>query len=61
MDRPESTNLHLGLVHHEDGIEGAASRIAAARTAIHGIGVATECGFGRGPAERAAPLFDLHS
>ncbi|WP_111718740.1 hypothetical protein [Homoserinimonas sp. OAct 916] len=61
VDWPESTELYLGLVHHEDGIDGAAARIAAARTAVGEFGVATECGFGRGPAERTAPLFDLHA
>ncbi|MET4004942.1 methionine synthase II (cobalamin-independent) [Arthrobacter sp. UYCu511] len=60
------TRLFLGLVHHEDGIDGAAKRIAAARPALAGaglesFGIATECGFGRGPAERTAPLLRLHA
>lgn len=60
------TELFLGLVHHEDGAEGALARIAAARPAIaaagiESFGVATECGFGRGPAERTAPLLQLHA
>lgn len=59
------TELFLGLVHHEDGTAGAIKRIAAARPAIAGaglaeFGIATECGFGRGPAERTAPLLRLH-
>lgn len=58
---PEATELYLGLVHHEDGIDGAARRSAAARSAVTGFGVATECGFGRGPSERTGPLFDLHA
>lgn len=54
--------LHLGLIHHEDGEEGAASRIAAAQAAgIPTFGVGTECGFGRGPAERTIPLMQLHT
>lgn len=62
---PES-ELFLGLVHHEDGVQGAARRISAATPAlvaagISGIGIATECGFGRGPAERTAPLLELHA
>ncbi|MEJ3406121.1 hypothetical protein WDJ51_15405 [Rathayibacter sp. YIM 133350] len=61
----DATRLYLGLVHHEDGVEGALRRIAAARPAltasgIEVFGVGTECGFGRGPAERTAPLLDLH-
>lgn len=60
------TELFLGLVHHEDGVAGATQRIAAARPAIAEagfteFGIATECGFGRGPAERTAPLLRLHA
>jgi methionine synthase II (cobalamin-independent) len=60
------TRLFLGLVHHEDGTEGALRRIAAARPALASaglveFGVATECGFGRGPADRTAPLLQLHA
>lgn len=60
------TELFLGLVHHEDGLEGAARRIATAgpaleRAGVSGYGIATECGFGRGPAERTAPLLQLHA
>ena len=60
------TELFLGLVHHEDGVEGASRRIRAASAplAAAGVtqfGVATECGFGRGPAERTAPLLALHA
>ena len=57
---PEGTDLYLGLVHHEDGVAGALRRIEAASTAVSRFGVATECGFGRGPAERTVPLLDLH-
>ena len=60
VEVPEGTDLHLGLVHHEDGLEGALARIDAASTAVPRFGVATECGFGRGPAERTGPLLDLH-
>ena len=60
IEVPEGTALVLGLVHHEDGIEGALRRIDAASTAVPAFGIATECGFGRGPAERTAPLLDLH-
>ncbi|PQZ92123.1 hypothetical protein CQ018_11375 [Arthrobacter sp. MYb227] len=60
------TVLFLGLVHHEDGLEGASGRIAAAspaleRAGVSGFGIGTECGFGRGPAERTAPLLQLHA
>ncbi|MCK9795891.1 hypothetical protein M1843_19270 [Isoptericola sp. 4D.3] len=58
----EDTELYLGLLHHEDGVEGAWRRLAAAEQVLGGraVGVATECGFGRGPSERTADLLDLH-
>ena len=58
---PHETELYLGLIHHEDGVEGAERRAAAAATAQARFGVATECGFGRGPSERTPALLDLHA
>ncbi|WP_082518817.1 hypothetical protein [Leifsonia sp. Leaf336] len=58
---PEDTELYLGLLHHEDGADGAHRRAAAAATARPRFGVATECGFGRGPSERTVGLLDLHA
>ena len=58
---PERTELYLGLLHHEDGVEGAERRIRAAATAQQRFGVATECGFGRGPSERTPGLLALHA
>lgn len=58
---PEHTELYLGLVHREDGTEGAARRIAAAQQhVVRPFGVATECGFGRAPEGTAVPLFETH-
>ena len=57
---PEQTELYLGLVHHEDGLEGALRRAAAAAPFVPAFGIATECGFGRGPVERTVPLLALH-
>ncbi|MDR6970303.1 hypothetical protein [Leifsonia shinshuensis] len=58
---PERTELYLGLLHHEDGVEGARRRAEAAATAVTAFGVGTECGFGRGPSERTDGLLDLHT
>jgi hypothetical protein len=55
------TELYLGLVHLTDGEDGTRARIAAAEEAVGAFGVATECGFGRRPAEAVAPLLDLHA
>ena len=55
------TELYLGLVHREDGAEGAERRLAAAQQHIaRRFGVATECGFGRAPEGTAVPLFEAH-
>ncbi|QIZ98598.1 hypothetical protein [Leifsonia sp. PS1209] len=58
---PQHTELYLGLLHHEDGVDGAERRIAAAAAVQPRFGVATECGFGRGPSERTVELLDLHA
>ncbi|GAA4845090.1 hypothetical protein GCM10023221_24240 [Luteimicrobium xylanilyticum] len=58
---PSGATVFLGLVHHEDGVAGALRRATAARTAVPEFGIATECGFGRGPAERTVPLLRLHA
>lgn len=41
------TDLYLGLIHHEDGIEGARERIRNAALALDAFGIGTECGMGR--------------
>jgi hypothetical protein len=61
LEVPDDTELYLGLIHHEDGVEGAHRRARAAASAQSRFGVATECGFGRGPSERTVPLLQLHA
>ena len=58
--RPE-TELYLGLVHFTDGVEGTLKRIEAAQQFVADFGVATECGFGRRPAETILNLLRIHS
>jgi hypothetical protein len=60
VEWPASTEVYLGLLHHEDGVEGALRRATTAARFVAGYGIATECGFGRGPSERTATLLDLH-
>ncbi len=55
------TELYLGLVHHEDGVEGARRRIAAALPHRARFGIAAECGFGRMADNQIAPLLRLHA
>ena len=57
--RPE-TELYLGLLYPEDGVEGARRRIDAARAFPGEFGAATECGWGRRPPGLLAQLVDLH-
>jgi hypothetical protein len=57
---PADTEVYLGLIHHEDGVEGALRRAEAASKVVGDYGIATECGFGRGPSERTVSLLDLH-
>ncbi|SCC30201.1 hypothetical protein GA0061083_0054 [Pseudarthrobacter enclensis] len=57
---PEHTELYLGLVHREDGIQGARRRIKAASRHVPRFGVATECGAGRAPTEAIETLLETH-
>ena len=58
--RPE-TRLFLGLIHDSDGVKGTRRRMATADKFVSDYGIATECGFGRRPAETVAPLLDIHA
>jgi hypothetical protein len=51
---------YLGLVHHTDGEEGTRRRITAAKKFLADFGIATECGFGRRPADQIPELMDIH-
>lgn len=56
-----ATEFYLGLVHRQDGVEGAERRIAAASAVVTRFGVGTECGFGRAPADTTVPLLEIHA
>ena len=55
------TELYLGLVHYTDGVDGTRRRIAIAERHVEDFGVATECGFGRRPAETIPELLRIHA
>jgi hypothetical protein len=61
LELPEQTELYLGLIHREDGVDGAARRIRAAGPHVGRFGVATECGCGRAPAEAMDGLIRTHA
>jgi hypothetical protein len=59
---PDGTTLYLGLLHKEDGLEGARRRIAAAKASVGDFGVATECGMARDATPDDIPgLLRLHA
>ena len=48
------TVLYIGLIHYADGVEGSLQRLATCRRHYQGtLGVATECGMGRRPADQS--------
>jgi hypothetical protein len=57
---PAETELYLGLVHVEDGVEGTQRRIDTAARHVVGFGVATECGLGRIPRTEVVPTLQIH-
>ncbi|MFT4051694.1 MAG: hypothetical protein QM677_05520 [Microbacterium sp.] len=58
---PAGTELYLGLVHREDGAEGAHRRIQTALRHAPAFGVATECGIGRAPAGTTEGILRTHA
>lgn len=53
--------LYLGLIHREDGVDGAQRRIAAASAVVSSFGVATECGIGRAPEGSTEGILQTHA
>lgn len=61
-DLADVPELYLGLVHREDGAEGAQRRIGAARQVVRrDVGVATECGLGRAPEGTIEGILRTHA
>jgi hypothetical protein len=56
---PAQTRLFLGLVHEEDGLEGAQKRVAAAAPYVTGFGVACECGMQNEPREAHDRILEI--
>jgi len=58
----KGTELVLGLVHSEDGVEGTQKRIATAQKYAKDFAIATECGIGRKwKPKEVAPLLKVHA
>jgi hypothetical protein len=54
------TKVFLGLIHHEDGIEGARKRIGLASDVLDDFGIAAVCGYGREDPEAVGDVLALH-
>jgi hypothetical protein len=60
------TELFLGVIHMDDGLEGASRRIAAATSAVTNFGVSAFCGLAQPSRQEAAhphtveEIFELH-
>jgi len=61
LELPAETELYVGCVHYTDGVEGTRRRLAAAEKFARGIGIATECGFGRRDPATILELLDIHA
>jgi hypothetical protein len=48
LDLAPDTELYLGLVHAQDGVEGTRRRMDVARKHVADFGIASECGISRG-------------
>ncbi|KAK4634860.1 hypothetical protein CLAFUR4_00139 [Fulvia fulva] len=56
--KEHNTELYLGVVHHADP-EGTRKRIEVAKKYVPEFGVATECGWGRTPADQVDGIMEL--
>jgi hypothetical protein len=54
------TRVYLGLVHHEDGIEGCRRRIELASEVLDDFGIGAVCGYGREDPSQVAGVLELH-
>ena len=59
LQLPESTELYIGLIHHDDP-DGDRARIESAARVVPSFGIATECGWGRTDPARVPGLITSH-
>jgi len=60
LELGEATELYLGVVHRQDGVNGARRRIDAAANVVPAFGIGTECGIGRAPDDSVIEILELH-
>jgi hypothetical protein len=62
LDLAAETELYLGLVHAQDGVEGTRRRMEAAKKHVADFGIASECGISRGrDADLARRFIDTYA
>jgi len=54
------TKVYLGMVHHEDGIDGFRSRLEVVREHLDDFGIGAVCGFGREDPAELGDIVSLH-
>lgn len=54
------TRVYLGMIHHEDGVSGFASRMEAARRYLRDFGIGAVCGYGRSDPDEVGDVVALH-
>jgi len=60
LSLPPGTDLFLGLLHHGDGVAGAARRMATASRHVSHYGVASECGLSGRTPQWTGEMLTLH-
>lgn len=61
LNLDSATELYLGIIHAQDGVEGSKRRIATAAKYIDKFGIGTECGMARArKPDFVHKLLDLH-
>ena len=60
LRKPVATEIFLGLVHLDDGVDAVCRKLASASRILPSFGIACECGLGRRPPARIPELLRLH-
>jgi hypothetical protein len=55
-----NTRVFLGLIHPQDGLEGARRRINLAKNYLKDFGIGAVCGFGREDPKELGSILDVH-
>ena len=62
LDLTDGTEVYLGIVHVQDGVEGFRQRLETAQRHLRDFGIATECGMARARTEDTVhKLLDIHA